>query len=294
MPSDADPRISDPFHQHIAPFRLALHDLIIQARAMRAAAGHMPTADSPAMAEKSIDDNFSGTWGRWPLTAVHDLGGLFMAAAEDHLSAIVTLVEQERVTALAHIALARVAIEACGRAYSLLKPGLPPEQRVTRLMTERVYSLAESSKLTGDNRNYEKRKKEILEEAARRKIKTLTDKGKPPAVGERRLSATDAAAELYGDPAGGQLGRFAYKYYCSITHSTIYGLINSLEPANRKASVKGAQIGYLKVTSQSVNQVLRTVTIGYILATEADRHLMGWQAEGWDSASATALRLRVR
>src|SRR2546430_204341 len=101
----------------VAPLRELVDELVEEAQATRQRAGRTADANSPAMREFASQEKYAGEWSADPLRLAQSLGGLCLAAAEDHLQAMVTLlttppgVDQFRAPVFAHLTLARAVVE---------------------------------------------------------------------------------------------------------------------------------------------------------------------------------------
>lgn len=107
--------------------------------------GWAPAAGSPIDGDLEAAGMFSGEWGD-PVTLCFGMAAAHLLAAEEALSAQARLL-QDPPTALAHLALARVTIEASGQAWHLLDPDIDIETRVSRWATHRLHELWEVRKL---------------------------------------------------------------------------------------------------------------------------------------------------
>jgi hypothetical protein len=130
----------------VAPLRDLLSELVAEAQHIRDAAGDLPAAESPAMAEIANEDAYVGAWAQQPLKLAQSIAGMCLAASEDQLATLFVVLSKcdeaatFRAPAFGHMSIARSVVESCARAGWLLEPIISYEDRATRAIGELLYS----------------------------------------------------------------------------------------------------------------------------------------------------------
>lgn len=100
--------------------------------------GGIPASTTPAIRERSQNDELAGAWGPAPVTSAHVLGVLRLVSATDHLAGVAILVPKKN-AGLALDCLIRSLVETSLRALWLLDGTIDARQRVGRSMTEYLH-----------------------------------------------------------------------------------------------------------------------------------------------------------
>ncbi len=278
---DAVDGTDNQFRAQIEPFRVALLDLVVQTRDLRQSASFLPAADSPAMAELAEEHRFVGAWSREPVRDAHSTSWLFLGAADDLIIALCRLFERGTPTVYAHVVLARAAMESCARAAWLAEPGIGAKRRVARGLTERLFSLAEAGKLPGAPDTLERRRL-ILDEADRQGFEKKSVRGQPVSLVEPRKGSTAIVKWLFDKPDD-DLGELVYRFWSAVTHSTIYGLVQSFDRNVPQTSGLDSLVTIgMAVRTDQVQSVMAAVGLGFVEVARLHRQLFGWHSDAWD------------
>lgn len=195
-----------------------------------------PAPDCVAAAERLLNADLAHPgWGDAPATGAQVDVALKLAASRDHLLAFAVLLEQERPTPLAHMALVRASMEAAGRGAWLLDAANARE-RIGRWVGERQSSMRVAAhalrETTGVvDKETLSRRDALLEAAKVRQVKQKT----PPTYEElvRRLLADEPLARDVG---------LVYNLLSAVTHAEPWGLRQLLEllaePIHQSSEVK--------------------------------------------------------
>jgi hypothetical protein len=288
---------SKAFEAHIGPLRRALIALIDEGDALRKRWGSIPNPESRAMAEIASESQYEGAgpWGNEPVRQAHNLGQLLLVGANDTVRAACKLLEDDETPVFAHIVLARSALEHAGRAWWLLSPGASLRQRIARGYNERLYSLAEQSRLPVDletKKRAHARISGILDEAERVGFRKVPAKrGRPSSLQETRPSSTELTRRLLKRGSDDELGKVVYSYFSAVAHGTTFGLAQSVgrDPANAPPSL-GITWGAIFTSSQAVCSVLAGLVLGMERALGARNELFAWDSLEWKKAVLAALR----
>ncbi|MDQ6949055.1 MAG: hypothetical protein M3256_23040 [Actinomycetota bacterium] len=278
---DADDGNRDEFQAQIEPFRVALLDLVGQTRSLRQSVSFLPAADSPAMVELAEEHLFIGAWSKEPVRDAHSTSWLFLSAADDLITALCRLFEPGTPTVFAHVVLARAALESCARAAWLAEPGIGVKRRVARGLTERLYSLAEAGKLPGAPDTLERRRM-ILDEAERQGFAKKSGRGQPVSLIEPRKGSKAIVKWLFDKPDD-DLGELVYRFWSAVTHSTIYGLVQSVDRnVPQQSGLDSLVTVGMTVRTDQVQTVMAAVGLAYAEVGRLHRQLFGWCSDDWD------------
>lgn len=273
------------------PFRVALLDLIDQTVERRQVASYLPSAESPAMGELAIESSFAGQWGKEPVRDAQSASWMILSAGEDIIRSMCRLFEFEELPVYGHLVLARASLESCARAAWLAEPGIGVKMRVARGMSERLYSMAEAAKLRGAPTMTERRR-QILDEAATQGFRRISHRNQSVVALEKsRPGNTALVGWLFG--AHRELGDTMYRYWAAVSHSTLYGLAQSLDrdvAQSRKAVDSLVTVGLATRTDQ-VAAVIGAVTLAYIEVGQFHRDLFGWHGDDWNRTVVNCLAL---
>lgn len=281
--------VIDPFYAATEPARGALEAVLNTALVGR---GASPTADSLAMREIASQYRFSGRWGPTPVEYAYSMGALKRANAVDCSWAVLRITDRDPAPLFAHAVLARSVLENAASAYWLLEPGIGVEERIRRVLNERMYSerqKLESGMLSDDEVDRAKATMEsILGEAQSRGWATsgrdrnryLGSAGRP---GFRTL-----VKNVFHSV---ELGAAFYSYYSAITHGTQYGLVQSFA---RDAMDPVRMIVPLKVEPMDVIQAVGACILAMSNSLEAERALKGWEWPEWNAATTRGLGVIAR
>jgi hypothetical protein len=243
------------------------------------------------MAELADEHRFAGGWGKEPVRDSHSASWLFLGAADDMIRSLCRLFEGGATPVYGHIPLARAAVEACARAAWLAEPGVGVKKRVARGVSERLYSLGEVAKLPGAPDNSDRRRR-ILDEADKQGFARFSTRGQTiVSLEERRKGNTALVTWLFGQPDQ-ELGEIIYRFWSAVSHSTLYGLTQSLDRDVSQASRIDSLVTVgLATRSDQVVTVMAAVGIAYIDAARFHDQLFGWRTDDWAKTVVNFLAL---
>jgi hypothetical protein len=172
---------------------------------------HDPAPESPAEAERA---NTSGRAYQHVLDA-QTVAGLRVAATEDHMSAIATLVTHPT-SVFPLRTLARTASELSVRAWWLLDPACSPQDRAERGLSEALYSFQEQKQLPGADlrERAAERRRELASQAGNEGLHVSGDNKRPN-------STMHLLRETLDDE---DLGSIVYRLLSAHVHGTTYAL----------------------------------------------------------------------
>ncbi|MDQ6946525.1 MAG: hypothetical protein M3256_09690 [Actinomycetota bacterium] len=287
---DAVEGTDDQFRAQIEPIRVSLLDLVEQTRGLRETAAFLPAADSPAMDELAQEPAFAGAWAKEPVRDAHSTSWLFLNGAEDLITAMCRLFADPTPTVYAHVVLARSALECCARAAWLAEPGIGVKRRVARGLNERLYSLAEQAKLPGAPQDPERRRR-ILDEAKRQSFARLSSGSQSVVALEERRKGGTAIVKWLFENAQVDLGEVVYRFWSSVAHGTIYGLVQSLDPHVPQAhGLDSLTTVGMAVRTDQVQSVMAAAGIAYAEVGRVHRQLFGWRCDDWDRTMVNFLQ----
>ena len=143
------------------------------------------------------------------------VAGLRVAATEDHMSAIATLVAHPT-SVFPLRTLARTAAELSVRAWWLLDPACSPQDRAERGLSEALYSFQEQKQLPGADLHEKaaERRREIASQAGSEGLHVSGDNQRPS-------STMQLLRETLDDE---DLGSIVYRLLSAHVHGTTYAL----------------------------------------------------------------------
>lgn len=283
--------MSEEFDAAVEPLRVCLLDLLDETRSIREENGFMPAATSAAMRELAAEDQYRGDWGQRPVESAHSWSGFLLAAAEDQLRTMCRVVFGDPSLYGPQI-LARSGLEAAGRAYWLTEPGITVECRVARYQTERLFNASEVRRLSGDVARATKIEKQITDTAKALGLSLLRGKKyQHTHVVEERPSGNKVFKSLLGDIEQHDLGHIMFSYLSAVVHGTAYGLLQAVDAV--ATTDVGPEIGALRVSSRTTNQLLTVSILGYATAVHRRHELFGWDDDHWGKVYRNALAQSV-
>jgi hypothetical protein len=257
---------------------LSLYEgLLGRAIAVREEHQDQPAIGSIAHQElTALEPQLVGSWHSSPVLTALAVGSSALASGLDHLHALRVTLQSEGVV-VAHVTLARAALEAFGRAWWVFDPSLDGRQRVARGLTELLYGMRQNLGLGPplvDRERTTTRMDEIVSGAVARSLTLLPQKGdsRAPEIGERRPEATELIRQLL-EGSDSQVGAQLFRVYSAMSHSTMPGLATLIQ-----ADFRGERKAIGRLT---LDPVLRYALLGFsILGLDA---ALSRQAEvyGW-------------
>jgi hypothetical protein len=157
--------------------------------------------------------------------------GLLLYSAEDHLRAMLMLLEGPQVPTYALYTLLRAAAEAILRCAYLLDPSLTEQQRMARGLNVQLENLMEQNKVVPDEKLFSERVAALEERAARNGIEVIKKHTDKPATafGEQRMSEVALfstyiqSRDKEPDPDPGKpIGETLFRYLSGHVHSMVW------------------------------------------------------------------------
>lgn len=208
-------------------------------------------------------------------------------AAEDHLEALARLLEDQSF-AYAPASLARTALETSARAWWLLEPNIGARGRAARAMTERLGSLIKASRFPlPDVRTHQRERIERLLQTAKslEHEEVRSKRGKLLGIGVAVPAATGLIKMQLG-----AIGEIAYRDLSSIAHGVAHGLVRQLDAMPDPTGQHDA-IAIPVARLESVRAWISEAVLSFVLATDRQIGLDGWDAADWSALRHEALKL---
>lgn len=180
-------------------------------------------------------------WGEAPPRTAYAAANLMMTGVLDNLTSIHKLLGVE-MPVIGPTVVARSAIEIASGAWWLMEPGIGARRRVCRELAlslesaRRARQVAEEYQALGVQADQEITKALQQEAGVLQRIAGLgiapPSSGIAPRVeGEKAEPATDATAAMLKAVLPGTVpGTSVYRTYSAVTHGTVYGLMNFMDP----------------------------------------------------------------
>jgi hypothetical protein len=202
-----------------------------------------PEPGSEAAAEFANTEVRQGgdPWGEDPPRTAYAAANLMMTGVLDNLASIHKLLGIE-MPVIGPTVVARSAIEIASGAWWLMEPGIGARRRVCRELALSLESARRARQVAEEYRDQgvqvgQEITKALQQEA--RVMQRITDLGIAPASpglsprieNENAGSATDATAAMLKAVLPTSVpGTSVYRTYSAVTHGTIYGLMNFMDP----------------------------------------------------------------
>lgn len=210
--------------------------------------------------------------------AASQLGG-----AEDSIRAIELLL-QEGEHSVASFVLARAVIEACGRAYVLLDPSLPEDERSALAVREKLEELHTLERLmhSRDPHGLDPAVQADLSDT-RRRLTGLQDGARDAGliVPRERPSFTRVVNEVLSLDENGTLATIAVAGYSSLAHAVPLMLVAN---AWRQDSSLGHEwgVGFSEPDYSQVVDLVVTIMLAYSRAVSRQIDAYDWPRSAWD------------
>lgn len=275
----ADP----PFRAAMAPTVTVLRDLTTAVGTAAERHGHQPWADSPAMAELTVE----ATWtprlpeGHRPVTTAHALAELVLVAACDCGRSYAELYTGDRAPIYGHMVLARAVLEACAVSSWLAEPGIDAEERAKLGMCELLASAAARERLPwiGDD----DQRTQLRTQAQAMGWDVRGDQRYPVVGGASRPSTDEGIDALLGPGTGGPgYGRPLWTNLSGVLHGRLYGLTTAIGDPIERASGTVPEVAYVGTGSMLVDPYSFAIIRALRRAGSTRMQLMGWTDGEWD------------
>jgi hypothetical protein len=272
---------ADPFYEAISAVRDALQGLLDESVDLES--DTLPSADSPAMREISLQSEFVGEWGEEPVEHAHVLGVWKRALAVDCAQAMTRDLHEDPAPVFAYKVLSRAVIENAASAAWLLEPGIGIRLRIARGRNERLYSARQVLRLDGLPEELRMHSEEIVERIMRVGGQLGFSIVGNEWLEEHRPRFTARLRWMLGD----DIGSIVANYYSAVAHGTQYGLASALMSVDSRASF-GMRRAAIGLSSTDVNLALAISGLGLIRASSYERRLMGRDTPEWRAVCSAA------
>lgn len=261
-----------------------LYGLVRQVVHVQRERAWVPVPGTAAASTAAADKRWSDpAWGQRPMRDAYLFAALPLAASQDHIELLAHSLGTGPI-AFAYSTVARGAMEAAGRAWWLLEPGIDDARRLGRYMTERLYSWQETARLAdgiegsdGKSRAQQVARIERLGACAERHgFHVRRERQLPVSVGEPRPSSTKLLDDVLAEPSDGlSSGATIYRMLSASAHATLYGL---LQPTRvLRLNEDGSSLAGVVVD----DDLLAQITLGPVLSFS--RAVTSFSAHwGWD------------
>lgn len=243
---------------------------------------NLPNADSPAMAEWSIQTRFADS-DEGPVDVARTMSSLTLFAGEDHLRAMCTLLREPNESfAWSVPVMVRAALEAFAQSRHLSEGGIGLLLRSARTMNELIDSARNIHRLPPaalqPNSDPHLRRKQAL---ALGLTPFVTKKQKStPWFEEERPNVTTLVSRLMGD---NELGATIYNYLSAVAHSSPWGLTETMGDVESHPSGIGHQAPII-VNLDFVRTIAGTAVLAHGEAFDQFMRWNGWSTESYADA----------
>ena len=249
-----------------------------------------PTAGSEAAAEIANTEirQAGDPWGEYPPRTAYAAANLMMTGVLDNLASIHNLIGIE-MPVIGPTVVARSAIEIASGAWWLMEPGIGVRRRVCRELalslesarrTKQVAEEFQAHALTRGAQVGQEITDALQQEAS--VLQRITDLGiAPPASGfspkvetEKAESATDATAGVFKEVLRKHgPGSSIYRTYSAVTHGTLYGLLNFMEPG---VTADGSTLLSWHLRPEVLDSTVQVVIAAFDQTYKRINKVMGW------------------
>jgi hypothetical protein len=272
---------ADPFYDAIAPVRESLQRLIDSAPL----GSGVPSADSRAMREISLQSQFEGEWGAEPVEHAHFIGAWKRLLAVDCAQAMVRDLYEDPAPVFATKVLSRSVLENAASASWLLDPGIDVRLRIARGRNERIYSAKQLLRLNSLPVEMRERSEKIVETIHAVGQQLGFSVNSNGWLEEDRPGFTRLLRWMLGD----ELGATIANYYSAVAHGTQYGLTSAVIDSDVPTGPSGTRRVAIGLSSSDVNSAMAIAGMALIKATESERELTGRDWPEWESSRDEAL-----
>lgn len=174
-------------------------------------------------------------------------------------------------------------MEAAGRSWWLLEPGIDDARRLGRYMTDRLYSWQETVRLAEgisasdqEVRDQQAARMEALALCAERHgFLVRRQQRVPVSVGEPRPTSMKLLDAILADPADGlSAGATLYRMLSATAHATLYGLLRPTQVLQRHAD--GSAMAGVAIDDLQLAQITLGPVLAYGRAMTSLSALWGW------------------
>lgn len=260
------------------------HRAATMGQMIRSAEKNEPRKGSAGWHDRQDEATFAAAkpWGDSPVFEAHSQAILRLAVAEDHLLGLERALSNP-VLAFSPLTGCRGVLEASGRAWWILEPGLDVGLRICRAMNERYYSLLEQSKMPIPDEKIA-RSRERAEALAQRaedlSLPVVRDKNRRViAIGDRERPTSTDMIEALLQTAG--LGDVTYRWTSGAAHATLYGIMSQVTAAEDAEDSRGVRQGLLEASDTSIVMTSALSVLAYTDAFNRAVALFDWSTEDW-------------
>jgi hypothetical protein len=273
----------DPFYEAIAPVRDSLQRLIDSV----SPESGVPSAESRAMEEISLQSQFEGEWGAEPVEHAHFIGTWKRTLAVDCAKAMIRDLREDPAPVFAFKVLSRAVLENAASAAWLLDPRIAVRLRIARGRNERIYSAKQLLRLNWlpvEKRQHSEEIVETIRVVGKRLGFSVSANGW---LEEDRPSFTGLLRWMLGDDLGSTIAN----YYSAVAHGTQYGLASAVIDFDVPTGPIGTRRVAIGLSSSDVNFAVAVAGMALIKAFESERELMGRDWPEWESSRDAALSI---
>lgn len=247
-----------------------------------------PTVGSPASRDQEPENRRRfEPLGLDPTTWPGRYAMVQLLVAHDALQTYVDLVAGDRGILFSDKAVLRVAIEAAGRGSWLVDSRISTEERMTRVVLERLHQMANNSSAVVDPdlaAELETRSEDLVASARAMDFAVERRRRGPWRInGTRRPSGTDAMASVLDrdDDDDSGLGLFAQRHLSSFVHGqpNVEGMIASFDDGRSGPLTTEQWVGQVHQT----NLLTATGFIAFAHQVRALRQYLGRVDPGWSA-----------
>ncbi len=249
------------------------------------------TPDSPAVTDWDAHERASG-WGDEPLQDAYRTGAILWYVVNDQALAVADLLDSAR--SLALLSASRPLGEAAARSWLLLTTSVDPDERIRRMINERLYALHEDWRYTSAvaalDSSWQMVTANRLLDVAESEHHLATERPtnrRAGWVGEQRISTMALLGETIGNST---YAAMFYRDTSGITHATLNVLLKHLEfrsPAPEKYRARLRDIAPAEATAQISASLSALCVASRALLTQT-----GWDASGYEIAERALLAIQ--
>jgi hypothetical protein len=249
-----------------------------------------PVPGSEAAAEVANTEVRQGgdPWGEGPPRTAYAAASIMMTAVLDNLASIHNLTGIE-MPVIGPTVVARSAIEIASGAWWLMEPGIGARRRVCRELALSLESARRARQVAEEIQDHARAHgiqvgqeiADALQQEAR-VLQRITALGiAPPSSGfspkvetEKAEPATDATAAVLKEVLRKHgPGTSVYRTYSAVTHGTIYGLMNFMEPG---AAADGSTLLSWHLSPEVLDSTIQMAITAFGQTYKRINKVMGW------------------
>jgi hypothetical protein len=248
--------------------------------------------DSPATADRQANEQPSG-WGDRPLEDAYRTGSMFWYVAYDHALGVADLLDSGR--SLALLSASRPVAEASARGWLLLATNLDPDERIRRMINERLYALhqdwLQAKPIPELDSSWQQTTATRLLDVAEAEYGLRAKRPDGPragSIGEPRPSTASILGDMLEHPKSAAL---YYKNTSAVTHASLHGLVKRLQFDGPEKETYRARVRLREISATEATADIAVSLNALCVMARALLIQTGWPLQRYEKAEADLMAI---